>query len=254
MRLKIEGIEFSYNSVPVLRGVSFEVEPGQVVSILGTNGAGKTTLLRTINRVLRPCRGKVYLGQQDLERMSRREVARRMGYVPQFSPRAPVRVFEAVLLGRRPYMGWAPSHMDIQIAEEVLDLLDLAHLAMRRIDELSGGEFQKVILARALAQQPRVLLMDEPTSNLDLKNQLEVMEIIRKATLSRELNTLVVMHDVNLALRFSHRFVLLKNGLIAGAGGEEILTPQTIREIYGVEARVEKIDGVKVVIPLRPEP
>ncbi len=251
MKLRVRDIEFSYGSVPVLRGVSFEVKKAEVVSILGTNGAGKTTLLRTINRILKPRRGTVFVGKLDVSRLSKREIARMVGYVPQFSPKQPLRVFEAVLLGRKPYITWRLSQQDLIKTEEVLRALNLEALAMRSLYNLSGGEFQKVMLARALVQEPEVLLLDEPTANLDLKNQIEVMELIAKITRERGLATLVVMHDVNLALRFSRRFILLKDGLIAEAGGEEIIIPETIKKIYGVEALVKRIDGIKVVIPLR---
>ncbi len=252
MHLKIEGIEFSYNSTEVLRGINFEIKKGELVSILGTNGAGKTTLLKTINLILKPKRGVVYLNGKRLDKMSAREIAQKIGYVPQYSPKKPIKVFDAVLLGRKPYIRWEVSRHDIKKAEEVLKLLNLEKLAMRSLFELSGGEFQKVMIARAIAQEPEVLLLDEPMANLDLKNQLEVAELIRSITETRGVSTLVVMHDVNLALRISHRFIMMKEGKIFKVGGAEIITEDSIKQVYGVDAVVKEIPDIslKIVIPV----
>jgi len=207
MILSVDGIEFSYNGRPVLRDIKFSVNRGEVLSILGNNGAGKTTLLRCINRILKPKRGTVLIDGNDLFSLSSREIARRVGYAAQRHEGGRITVFDAVLLGRKPHIGWEASEKDLEIVREVLASLSLEDLSLRYLDELSGGELQRVIIARALAQEPRVLLLDEPTSSLDLKNQYEVMKIVKDAAEERRIAVVLVMHDLNLALRFADRFL-----------------------------------------------
>ncbi len=251
IRLRVEGVEFSYGSTKALKNVGFEVKRGKLVSILGTNGAGKSTLLKTINLILKPHKGVIYLDGKSIREMKQKELAKKISYVPQFHQRNVLRVFETVLLGRKPYIKWNITKEDVEKVENILELMNLKHLALRRMDELSGGEFQKVMLARAIAQEPDVLLLDEPTSNLDLKNQLEVMELIRKITKEKLLSTIVVMHDINLALRFSDDFILMKEGKILEAGDKGIITEENIRKTYGIEVKVIEISDHRIVIPFR---
>lgn len=250
MRLSVEGVEFSYRSRPVLKSVRFELRPGEVLSILGNNGAGKSTLLKCLNRILKPQRGTVLLEGDDLARLGRRQIAQRVGYVAQRQEGGRVTVFDAVLLGRRPHFGWEAGSQDFAVVRRVLARLDLEDFALRTLDELSGGELQKVLLARALAQEPRVLLLDEPTSNLDLRNQLEVLATLRRTVREEKLAAAVVLHDLNLALRFSDRFLLLKNGTILARGGFEVMTPENLAQVYGVPVTVERFNDVPLVVPL----
>jgi len=249
MILKVEGIEFSYNSHPVLNNVSFEVNKGESLSILGNNGAGKTTLLKCINRILKPKKGTVFLEEKDLSKFSRQEIAQMIGYVPQRHDSSRFTVFDAVLLGRKPYIKWNISEKDLEIVQRVLEMLGLEHLALKYIDELSGGELQKVFIARALAQEPRILLLDEPTSNLDLKNQIEVMSIIKQIARENGISSIVVMHDINLALRFSDKFLLLKGNTIFAYGDINIITPENISYVYGIPVIVKRINDIPIVIP-----
>jgi iron complex transport system ATP-binding protein len=159
-------------------------------------------------------------------------------------------VFDAVLLGRKPFVKWDVSARDLEIVHRVLGMLGLEEFALRYLDELSGGELQKVVIARALAQQPRVLLLDEPTSNLDLKNQLEVLHIVKRSVREQNIAAVVVMHDLNLALRFSDKFLLLKERTLFACGGMEIMTPENITSVYGVPVIMEKLRDVPVVVPL----
>lgn len=250
MILTVEGVEFSYNSHPVLKDVRFDVHRGELFSILGNNGAGKSTLLRCLNRILTPRAGTILVEGEDLSALSRLEVARRVGYVAQRHESSRITVFDAVLLGRRPYIKWDATEKDLAIVREVLAVLGLEEFSLRYLDELSGGELQKVIIARALAQEPRVLLLDEPTSNLDLKNQYEVLKIVKKAARERSVAVVVVMHDLNLALRFADRFLLLKDGVIYACGGREVITPENIAGVYGIPVAVERLGDVPVVVPL----
>ncbi len=250
MILSVANISFQYNSRPVLRDVSLELEKGRILAVLGVNGAGKSTLLKCINRILKPRCGVVLVEGRDLKRMGGKELARRFGYVPQKQPEGSLSVFEAVLLGRRPYMRWAASERDYEVVEKALGILELGDLAMRPLDSLSGGETQKVLLARALAQEPDVLLLDEPTSNLDLKNQLETLHLISRAVRDQGLSAVVSIHDLNLAMRLGDAFLLLRGGrvhTIAPRGG---LTREIIREVYGVEVELGEMAGYPVVVML----
>jgi iron complex transport system ATP-binding protein len=251
MMLAVDGVRFAYNARPVLDGVSFDVGRGELCSILGNNGAGKSTLLKCLLRILHPREGTVLIEGKDTAELSRMEMARRMGYVAQKeSTSARLTVFDAVLMGRRPHIDWGASARDLEVVQEVMESLELENLSLRYLDQLSGGELQKVVIARALAQEPVILLLDEPTSNLDLRNQLEVMETVNKAVAERGIAALMAIHDVNLALRFSHKFMLLKAGVIFACGGTEVITPGNIREVYGVRVEVEMLGERKIVIPL----
>ncbi|CEP68107.1 ABC transporter-like [Moorella glycerini] len=250
MILSVDGVEFSYSSRPVLRDIKFEVNRGEFFAILGNNGAGKSTLLKCLIRILKPQTGTILIETEDLFALSPREVARRLGYVAQRYESARFTVFDAVLLGRKPHIKWGTTARDLEIVRNVLGILGLEEFSLRYLDELSGGELQKVVIARALAQEPRVLLLDEPTSNLDLKNQFEVLTIVKKAARERNIAVVVVMHDLNLALRFADKFLLLKNRTVFACGGMEIMTPENIAGVYGVRVAVERLADIPVVVPL----
>lgn len=250
MNLEVRGIEFSYNHHPILDGVSFNLMPGEILGVLGINGAGKTTLLKCINRILKPKAGTIMLNEYNVQKMRRREIGTHFGYVPQKYSEESFTVFEAVLLGRKPYIQWSASTRDLLIVEDILKRLQLEHLATRPVDRLSGGEYQKVIIARALVQEPEVLLLDEPTSNLDLKNQLQVMEIIREAVRDYGISAIVALHDINLAMRFVDRFLMLKGGKVKFLASKEMVTPEDIERIYGVKVIISRINKHGVVIPI----
>lgn len=250
MILKVEGLHFRYNSHPVLKGVALEVARGQLCAVLGNNGAGKSTLLRCLARILRAQGGSVYVDGNDIGRLGARELARRLSYVAQRGAEGGrYTVFDAVLQGRKPHLGWAVSPADLRVVEEVLQALHLEEFSLRHLAELSGGELQKVMIARALAQEPKVLLLDEPTSNLDLRNQLEVMDLVRTMTEHRSMAVLIAIHDINLALRFSDKFLLLREGAIFASGGEEALSRKNIEETYGVAVRLVKDKDGTLVVP-----
>ena len=250
MTLNVQDLSFRYNGHPVLQDVGFEAVPGEIVAILGPNGAGKTTLLRCLNRILRPQTGTVMLGEQDLATSSLREIARSMAYVPQHIEPPRVTAFDAILLGRRPWVGWDMRRDDILKVQAIIDQLNLTGLALRHVNEMSGGELQKVAIARALVQEPRVLLLDEPTSSLDLRNQHGIMRFIRSVVQTHRLTALMTMHDLNLALHYADRFVLVKEGSVFCAGGEGVITPEVIEEVYGLPVTIERFCGRSVVVPL----
>lgn len=253
MVLSVNEIDFSYGNVRILDDVNFKVKSGDLVSVMGVNGSGKSTLMKCINRILKFESGVIMVDDEDTRGMKNIEIAQKIGYVPQTSETGFITVFDAVLLGRKPYIKWDVSRKDLLLTKRVLNLMNLEEYALRYINELSGGELQKVVIARALVQEPKVLLLDEPTSDLDLKNQLEVMNIIKKVSADHKIASIVVMHDINLALRYSDKFIMLKSGEVFATGGREIITPETIREVYGVEAIVKNFEGTPMVIPKSPE-
>jgi len=250
MMLTVTNIDFSYNSHPVLSDITFSLEKGEIMCVLGMNGAGKSTLLKCLNRILKPWRGSVLVDGENLLLMSQNSVARRMGYVPQRHPETRHSVFEAVLMGRKPHIRWSLTEDDYRLVEDIIMRLGIAHLAMRPVSDLSGGEIQKVIIARALAQSPAILLLDEPTSNLDLKNQLEVMGLIRHIVDTQDLSAVVAIHDLNIAIRFADRFVFLKEQRIHAVSTRKDLTPEMIRQVYYIEVALEECRGHTVVVPV----
>lgn len=247
--LEVDGIEFSYKSVKALKNVKFKVKEGEIIAILGPNGSGKSTLLKCIARILKPKKGAILIEKNNLLNLDPNEVAKIVGYVPQNSNGNYMTVFDALLLGRKPHIKWNVSEKDIEIVSRVLRLMNLEEYALRYTNELSGGELQKVIVGRALVQEPRVLLLDEPTSNLDPKNQIEIMKIIRDISKSQNIASILVMHDLNLALRFSDKFLILKNGEIFAEGGKEIINQKNIQKVYEIDAEIVEYKGVLVVVP-----
>jgi iron complex transport system ATP-binding protein len=250
MILSVEKVDFAYPSRPVLQDVSFKVRRGEFVALLGTNGAGKTSLLKCVNRILKPQSGVIWIEDQSVMDLKRRLLAQKIGYVEQQRQGNRTTVFDAVLMGRKPYIEWDATQKDLEIVCRVLETMNLTDYSLRNLDELSGGELQKVFIARSLAQQPEVLLMDEPTSSLDLRNQIEVLRMARQICHSEEIAVVAAMHDINQALRFADRFILLKDGRIFAAGDREIMTSETLFDIYEIAVAVEEFNGDKVVIPL----
>ncbi|WP_297499054.1 ABC transporter ATP-binding protein [Thermococcus sp.] len=245
--IKVRNLHFSYGRGEVLRGVSFEADEGEFLAILGPNGAGKSTLLRCLAGILK-C-GGVRILDRPVTDYKPNELARLLAYVPQRISAGFMTVFDTVLLGRRAYMGLTPSKEDIAVVDSILKRLGIGDLALKRANEISGGELQKVSIARALAQEPKILLMDEPTNNLDLKSQLEVMRLAREFARDGGLS-IVVMHDVNLAIRFAGRFIFMKDGKVMADGGLEVLSEELFETVYGVRVEIEEIRGIPVVLLL----
>jgi iron complex transport system ATP-binding protein len=250
MFFEVNGINFSYRSRQILHGVSFAVKEDDLVSILGPNGVGKTTLIKCINKVLTPEAGSVFIEGLDIHRMSKKDIARNIGYVAQRSETSKTTVFDSVLLGRKPHFQWDVTEKDLRLAGRVLHLLGLDGLALKYVDEISGGEYQLVQIARVLVQQPRLILLDEPTSSLDLSNQHMIMHLVRNIVKKNHMAAIMIIHDLNLAIRHSDKFVLMKDGMIYSVGGHEIITPENIKAVYNIEAYVESVRGIPVVIPI----
>ncbi len=252
MKLEIKGVSFSYGSRPALEDVTMSIGDGEIVSLVGPNGSGKTTLLKCLNRILKLQKGTVLVEGEDISKLKLKELAKLLSYVPQSVGRSfPSTVFEIVLIGRKPYVDWSVSSRDKEIVSNILSLLGLKDMALRQSNELSGGEYQKVLIARALAQEPQVLLLDEPTSNLDLKHQLDVLNLITSIVKEKNIAAVMAMHDLNLASRFSDKMIFLNGGKIYDAGKPEtVLTERNIRKVYGVEAIVNENAGYLHIIPI----
>lgn len=243
MVLSAENLGFAYHQSWAVKDVSFQLGRGEILGLIGPNGSGKTTLLRLLAGILKPQEGLVSLGGQDLQKLSRREAARRIAYVPQQSSWAfPFSVQEVVLMGRSPHLGmirWEGPR-DWEVVKQALGATDTLSLAERPVNELSGGELQRVIIARALAQEPRILLLDEPTAHLDLDHQAAVLEILRELNQNQELTILLVSHDINLAANFCQRLLLMHQGEVMRWGSpEEVINLEVLSQVYRCGLEVE---------------
>lgn len=254
MKLNVANVEFSYSSMPVLTDVCLELAQSEILGVVGPNGAGKSTLIRCIDRILKPQRGSILLDGTEMRNMGMRETAQKLGYIPQSASQVfPATVFDTILMGRSPHVGWRSNEQDNEKVLDVLHLLNIEDLAMRDINETSGGQQQRVFIARALAQEPDILLLDEPTSNLDIQHQLEVMEIVKYLVVKKGISAIMAVHDLNLASRYTDRVIIMKGGRIVDAGSPpDVLTPENIRSVYGVEAEVINGNGgMPYIIPIR---
>jgi iron complex transport system ATP-binding protein len=256
VNLKIEGVNCFYESVQILEDVSFSVGTGTFLGILGPNGSGKSTLLKSIGRVLKPRKGAILLDDTDIYSMKTKDLAKNMAVVPQDSNIAfSFKAIDIVLMGRTPHLSRleTESAEDIAIAKQAMEYTGTGNLAERPITELSGGERQRVIIARALTQQPKILLLDEPTSHLDISNQMEIMDILKQLCIEKKLLIVGVFHDFNLAARYCDSIILLKSGKIEAAGKAiDTLTCENIKSVFGIEAIVNKhpVTGLPYVIPI----
>ncbi|MEM8536160.1 MAG: ABC transporter ATP-binding protein [Chloroflexota bacterium] len=238
MQLTTQAVAVDIVGQRIVEDVSLHIESGELVGLIGPNGSGKSTLLRTVYRLLRPVAGYVQVGKDDVWKMSARESAQRTGVVVQEAPSDfEFTVREIVEMGRTPHKGRFANDTreDRAIVEQALQRVRMHSFADRQYQTLSGGEKQRVLVARALAQQPKVLVLDEPTNHLDIHYQLEILDLVRALGLT----TLVTLHDLNLAAAYCHRLYLLKQGHIVAAGTPEaVLTPELIREVFNVDAMV----------------
>jgi iron complex transport system ATP-binding protein len=254
--LRLEGVSFSYRERPVLHEVSFEIAAGQRFGLLGPTGSGKSTLVRLLSGVLRPAGGRIVLGDRELASFSASELARRVAVVPQETALDfPFTVLEVVLMGRAPHLGGFgfEGDRDLEAAERAMARTGVADLAGRFFHELSGGEKQRVVIARALAQEPEVLLLDEPTTFLDIRHVVEIFELLRELSETQRITLVVVLHDLNLAALYLSRLAFLKAGRVVACGdAESVLHYRTIREVYETDVYVHRneLTGTLNVLPL----
>jgi iron complex transport system ATP-binding protein len=227
---------------PVIKGIAFSVHDGEFVGIVGPNGSGKTTLLRALIGLLKPQFGVITIGRYNIDHLERRELAQRIAFIPQLmEPVEGFTVEDFIMLGRTPY--WErftfETQKDRRAVKWAIDELKIENLKERPVSELSGGEFQRAAIARALAQQPRVLLLDEPTSHLDIRYQIKICKLLRRLRARR--SVVATFHDLNLASRYCSRLILLKNGeLIAEGSPERVVTPDNIWKAYRVKVTVKR--------------
>ncbi|OQY51660.1 MAG: iron ABC transporter ATP-binding protein [Desulfobacteraceae bacterium 4572_89] len=249
MILKVEDLTFKYNSHATLENVNFTVKKGEITVILGPNGVGKTTLLKCINSILSPLKGDILIHGKSIRDMDTMTIAKKMSYVSQQSQAARITAFDAILMGRRPHIRWRVSDNDIKMVDAAVKRLGLEHLAMKYTDQMSGGELQKVSIARALVQQTDLLLLDEPTSSLDMKNQIDILSLIKRVVKEHNIAAVMTMHDLNTALRYADKYIFLKNGSIFGAGDVKEITSKMVESVYGIFVEILHHNGNPVIIP-----
>jgi len=251
MSLKLVDLSFGYDKVAILNSINLDLDSCGVHCLLGPNGSGKSTMIKCIMQVLRS-KGDVLYNDMRVKDMKAKEISRIFGYVPQDCGSAfPITVFDMILLGRKPYIGWNPSSKDLDIVSENIALLGLEQYTLRHINELSGGERQKVMIAAALSKETPILLFDEPTSSLDIKHQIEVMKHVRSIVKNRNIMALIAMHDLNLASQYSDSIVMLQRGEVFAQGSpKDVLSKENIRSVYGVDVAI--YDGGKTnhIVPV----
>lgn len=249
--VEVKNISYAYSKSAgnVLERICFDIDESQCIAVLGNNGAGKSTLLKCLDRIIRPHGGSVTVDGENVFKMSGTEMAQKIAYVPQNAGAVNMTVFDAVLLGRKPYIKWDATSRDRKIVSDIIHKMKLDDYVLRNVSELSGGEAQKVMLARALAQEPRVLLLDEPTSNLDPRNQHEVLQTVRGIARENGICVITVLHDLNLAIRYCDRFLFIKDAQVYAYGGMEVMTPEAIEDVYHMHVHINEYMGIPVIIP-----
>jgi len=248
--LDIINITVGYKHFPVLRGLSLQIKENEFVGIIGPNGSGKSTLLRTICGILQPWDGKILLQGVEISRLTKKEIARKIGYVPQSSSFAfPFTCEEIVLMGRYAYDGHRKR--DYEVVNWAMELTDTLTLKRRKINELSGGELQRVIIARALAQEPKILLLDEPTVHLDINHRMEIFKLLWELK-SHGITIITVLHDLNLASEYSKRVVVIKDGRVVYDGSpQDIIDKEIIKRTYGIDVNIIKnpLSRLPLILP-----
>ncbi|MBU8849021.1 MAG: ABC transporter ATP-binding protein [Desulfobacterales bacterium] len=250
MILKVNDLAFHYKSHETLKNVSFSIQRGETTVILGPNGVGKTTLLKCLNSILTPQTGDILVKDKNIRAMDIKQIAKEISYVAQKNETARITAFDAILLGRHPHIRYKTSPDDLKKVDAVIKRLDLSHLCLKYLDQMSGGELQKVSIARALVQQTDLLLLDEPTSSLDLKNQTDILGLIRHIVKGHNIAAVMTMHDLNTALRYADQYLFLKDKTIYGAGKINEISSKMIEDVYGVKVEIVYHKGFPVVIPI----
>lgn len=249
MKLKIENIDFAYNGEIVLSNITTLIERGDFIALVGPNGSGKSTFIKCLNRILSPQKGTIYLNEKNIAEIPLNDLAKEMAYVPQSEQRTMgLNVFDYILTGRKPYIHWKPSEKDIKKVAEIIKILHIDDIAMKDINKLSGGQSQMISIARAIAQEPDILLLDEPTASLDIKHQIEIMDLLKKFSV-QGISIVIALHDINTAIRYANKFIMLKDKLVFAEGGKEIINKENIEELYSIKVNLVHQDDGLFVIP-----
>ena len=248
--LKIENLHLNYggSSRDVLRGANLELSEGHVGILLGKNGSGKTTLFKSLLGIVKPKKGDITFRGENLLKLNRLQRARRIAYVPQDIQFGDLSVFDSVLMGRISYFGIRAGKEDLESVEQLLKDMGLMELAHRNATELSGGERQKIAIARAMAQEPQLMVFDEPTGNLDIQSEQLIIREAKKLAQQKNIAILASLHDLNQALALGDTFFFLKDGVVKYAGGKEIFTPEVIKDIFDADVELLKMDGKTVIV------
>jgi len=252
VKLQIENLSYAYyRSKPVLADINIQALPGEITCLIGPNAAGKSTLLKCIAGLLQ-AEGNIRLGGKNISEFKKKDITRHISYLPQEnSSRAHLTVFEAVLLGRLQTLSWRVGEDDLTTVHKILKDLEIEELASSFLDELSGGQKQMVSIAQALVREPKVLLLDEPISSLDLQHELEILDLIADIASESGITIVMALHDLNLAARYADQLVILKNGQVYASGEpESVLTPEMVRSVYGVKARINIEDEILQITPI----
>ncbi|MCR5211816.1 MAG: ABC transporter ATP-binding protein [Lachnospiraceae bacterium] len=248
--IEIKDLSFRYSrfSDNVLKGVNLTLGDGEIGILLGKNGSGKTTLFRNILGSNRPATGSILFDGKDITRLSRRERARLIAYVPQHIHFGELSVFDSIMLGRISYFGLSAGAEDISVVNRIIDEMGLSAIAHRNAEELSGGEKQKVAIARSLAQEPKLLIFDEPTGNLDIANEQLIIRESKKLSREKGISILSSLHDLNEALDLGDRFFFLKDGRILFEGGIDVFSQETITKTFDAKVRITEVSGKKIIL------
>lgn len=254
MTLDIECVRIGYGDCEVIHDISLKVHRGEILSLLGPNGSGKSTLIRATAGMHKPISGRIAVDGKSIGEISNTNLAKTISYVPQQYTSMPcTTVMEAVLIGRNPYIHWMPSEEDLVIVEKALKTMHIDDLAENDVNKLSGGQKQRVYIARALCQTPNFYLFDEPTSALDLRYQLETMKIMKDIVSRDDVGMMIALHDLNLALRFSDKIAMIKEGeLYAYGNSSDVINEKSILDVYGIKAKITEVDGESFMLAFGP--
>ena len=250
VHIKAEDLGASYGDNVIWEHINLDINEPGLISILGPNGVGKSTFMYTINKILEPSSGRILLDGTDVLELGYKDIAKKVAYVPQASGETfAMTVMDTVLMGRYPHSGYSVTQEDLEIAADCLQKMHMGEFALRNFNELSAGQHQRVMIARGLAQQPDLLMLDEPTSNLDIYHQIYTMRLLRDVAHERNMTVLIICHDLNIASRFSDRVIVFRKGSVYADGtAQEVLTEDTIFNVYNVKADIQMVDGRPYVI------